>query len=125
MAVFPAIEPTDREYDFGVFPMSAVSFTTGGEVRFSHSDEAIDHGLTLRFSELPESQVAQVRAHYAGQDDGVLSFALPDTIWLGHDTPEDVVPATHRWVYSAPPDETPVAGALYDLAVSLRNVGPE
>ena len=125
MAVFPAIEPTEREYDFGVFAMSASTSPTGGEVRFNHSDEAIGHGLTLKFSELPELQVAQVRAHYAGQDDGVLSFALPDISWLGHDTPEDVVPATHRWVYSAPPDETPVAGALYNLAVSLRNVGPE
>jgi hypothetical protein len=125
MALFPAIEPTEREYDFGVFPMSAVTSPTGGEVRFSHSDEAIGHGLTLKFAELPELQVAQVRGHYAGQDNGALSFPLPDIIWLGHGTQEDVTPSAHRWIYTAPPDETPVAGALYDLTVSLRNVGAE
>ena len=125
MALFPAIEPTEREYDFGAFPMSAVTSPTGGEVRFNHSEEAIGHNLTLKFLELPELQVAQVRGHYAGQGNGALSFPLPDIIWLGHSTPEDVVPATHRWVYTVPPDETPAAGALYNLTVSLRNVGPE
>jgi hypothetical protein len=125
MATYPAIEPTTREYDFGTFPMSEAKTFSGSGVRFNHGDEPTDQALTLGYEDLLEAQLAQLRAHYAGQGGGVVSFALPAVVWQGHGAIDDVALATDRWIYAEPLEEDPAPGGLYNLAVRLRNVGAE
>lgn len=125
MATYPAIEPTTREYGFGTFPLSEATTFSGSGVRFSHGDEPVGQPLTLGYQDLPEAQLAQLRAHYAGQGGGVVAFPLPAVVWQGHGATDDVASTTDRWIYAEPLKEDPIPGGLYNLAVTLRNVGAE
>lgn len=125
MADFPAIEPDTRSWSFGAFSMSAVSGVGGGAIRFSHSTTGLGHQLTLGFVNLSDADASLIRLHYRGQQGGVLSFFLPDVIWLGHASPTDVVPATSRWKYQGDPQETSKGGGLFDVSVQLQHVGAE
>ena len=124
-ADFPSIEPTGRTYTMGVFPMSQAQAFAGSSVRFTHSSTPLGHALELFYADLADAELQQIREHYVEQEGGYLSFLLPDVIWQGLDDPEDLVPATYRWKYSAPPEETDKAGGFYDVTVPLECVGPE
>jgi hypothetical protein len=124
-AAFPAIEPTGRTYAMGVFSMSQAQAFAGSAVRFTHSSTPIGHALELFYADLPDAELQLIRDHYVEQEGGYLSFLLPDVIWQGFDDPEDLVPATYRWKYSAPPEEAGKPGGFYDVTVPLECVGPE
>ena len=105
--------------------MSAAQAFGGSAIRFSHAADPIGHTLELFYADLPDAELQAIRDHYVGQEGGLLSFLLPAVIWQGHDTTEDVVPATYRWKYTGPPDEAAKAGGFYDVTVPLECVGPE
>ena len=126
MADFPAIEPTGRSYDFGTYAMSATGSLSGASVRFNHSTTMIGARLTLTFADMPDAELETLRAHFRGQDRGLVSFLLPAIIWQGHTDLEFLAPATDRWIYDGELDEGDAKpGGFYDATVSLRHVGPE
>lgn len=109
----------------GQFSTSQAQAFAGSAVRFNHSATALGHVLELFYAELPDAELQEIRDHYVGQQGGYLSFLLPAVIWQGHDDPEDVVPATYRWKYAAPPPEPDRPGGFYDVPIILECVGPE
>jgi hypothetical protein len=123
MAVFPALEPDERSFDLGDFPMSKAAGFGGGEVRFNHAATAVGHELGLTYLDRNDAALESIRDHYRGQDGGHVSFTLPAIIWQGHGVSFDLVPTTGRWVYVGPPDETHKRGGIHDVAVQLRFVG--
>ena len=123
MAIFPALEPYRRSYDFGDFAMSEVSAFGGGSVRFTHADEPLGHRLTLEYLEISDADITAIRTHYRGQQGGYLSFTLPAIIWQGHPDVETMVPASGRWKYASELEEQHLRGKLYDVTVSLQYVG--
>ena len=123
MPAFPALEPISRGYDFGDFGMSEANAFSGGSMRFSHSDVALGHGLTLEYAQISEADMTAIRNHYRGQQGGYLSFTLPAIIWQGHPDRETLVPIAGRWKYTEPPEEQHMQGKLYDVTVSLQYVG--
>jgi hypothetical protein len=123
MATFPAIEPSDRSFDFGAFPTSATSSLNGDEVRFNHGEEEVEHDLSISFLRRSDFVLEQIREHYRGQGNGHVSFRLSAIIWQGHSTDSDIVPITGRWKYAAPPDERHGKGGLHDVVVRLQYVG--
>ena len=122
MAIFPELEPYDRSYDFGDFAMSEANTFAGGSTRFTHSDEALGHGLTLEYLEISEADMTLIRDHYRGQEGGTLSFALPAIIWQGHPDVETLVPNGGRWKYAGLLEEQHLQGKLYNLTVPLQYV---
>lgn len=123
MATFPELEPDDRSYGLGIYPIStATSFAAGG-VRFSHGEEVFAHELSLLFVERTDAVLKEIRDHYHGQDGGHVSFQFPAIIWQGHDTDSDVVPITGRWKYIGAPDETHGEGGLHNVALRFQYVG--
>ena len=123
MAAFPVLEPYGRSFDFGDFAMSEANAFGGGSMRFTHSDEALGHGLSLEYLEISEADMTAIRDHYREQQGGYLSFILPAIIWQGHTTVTTLVPAFGRWKYTAPPEEDHRQGKLYNVTVSLQYVG--
>ena len=123
MAVFPALEPYGRSFDFGDFAMSEANAFAGGSMRFTHADEALGHGLTLEYLEISEAEMTAIRDHYRAQQGGYLSFTLPAIIWQGHPDRTTLVPVAGRWKYADAPEETHLHGKLYNVTVSLQYVG--
>lgn len=123
MAAFPALEPYGRSFDFGDFAMSEANAFAGSSMRFTHSDEALGHGLTLEYLEISEADMTTIREHYREQQGGYLSFTLPAIIWQGHPDVETLVPAAGRWKYAGPLEETHLPGKLYNVSVALQYVG--
>ena len=123
MATFPAIEPDERSFDMGKFPMSASGSVGGDQVRFNHVEEATGHDLSLTFLDRSDLALEDIREHYRGQGSEHVSFQLPSIIWQGHSTSSDIVPIEGRWVYAGPPAETHKSGGIHDVDVRLRYVG--
>jgi len=123
MAQFPTLEPYGRSFDFGDFAMSEANAFAGGSMRFSHSDEALNHSLTLEYLEISDADMKAIRDHYREQQGGYLSFTLPAIIWQGHLDAETIVPAAGRWKYAGPLEEEHLHGKLYNVTVALQYVG--
>jgi hypothetical protein len=123
MADFPALEPYGRSFDFGDFAMSEANAFAGGSMRFTHSDEALGHGLSLQYLEISDANMTAIRDHYREQQGGYLSFELPAIIWQGHLSVETIVPAVGRWKYAGPLEEEHLPGKLFNVTVPLQYVG--
>ena len=123
MPAFPALEPLGRGYDFGNFAMSEANAFGGGSMRFSHSDEALGHQLTLEYGEISEAEMTEIRDHYRAQQGGYLSFTLPAIIWQGHPDRTTLVPVAGRWKYACELEEEHLQGKLYNVTVALQYVG--
>ena len=121
MAAFPSIEPLERSYDLGSHPTDTATFNNGDETRFLHGSLAVDVPLPLRFVAISLTKARQISDHFATHGT-VRLFTIPAHLWRTHSSQTDVVPAGFLWRYSAPPEETPRGGGLFDVTVSLLSV---
>lgn len=124
MANFPALEPTERSYNLGIYPTSSAASFAAGDVRFSHGTDAYGHDLTLTFLDISATDAALIRDHHRGQEGSHRSFTIWSATWRGHPTVDVLVPLDARWKYAAPPREIHRKGKLYGMAVTVRYVGP-
>lgn len=122
MATFPALRPAARRYSLGVYPSSEQRGFGGGSVRFLHGSTPSAHTLELGFEHLTQDEAKLLRDHYRNQQGGYLPFALSAAAWAGHTSVTDLVPATTRWIYAGPPEETHKSGGLVDVTVQLQSV---
>jgi len=121
MAAFPSIEPLERSYDLGSHPIATAIFNNGDETRFLHGSLAVDVPVDLRFVAISLTKARLISAHF--RDHGTVRlFTIPAHLWRTHSSQTDVVPAGSLWRYSAPPEETPRGGGLFDVIVSLLSV---
>ncbi len=121
MAIFPSIEPLNRSYDLGAHPVSAATFNNGDETRFLFGAVAVDVLMPLRFAAISLAKARQISDHFDAH--GLTrSFTIPVQLWRMHSNRYDVVPIGFVWRYSAPPEETPRGGGLFDVSVSLLSV---
>ena len=121
MAAFPSIEPLERSYDLGSHPIAAATFNNGDETRFLHGSLAVGVPVDLRFVAISLTKARQISDHF--RDHGTVRlFTIPAHLWRTHSSQTDVVPAGFLWRYSAPPEETPRGGGLFDVTVSLLSV---
>lgn len=123
MADFPAIEPAGRSYDFGAFPLTEQPSISAGIVRFRHATTPTDYHLTLEYVYLTDAQATEIRTHFQGQAGTYRSFQLPPIIWKGHTFSGNVFPATTRWRYAEPFEETHHEIERYSMTISLVSDG--
>lgn len=117
MAMFPDLEPIERSYDFGRYPITQAG--SSQPVRFRHGTVPSGHGLTLAFQAITAFEAAQIRAHYRLQQGSYLPFALSVAAWRGHTSQTDLVPSTTLWRYDGPPEEVHRSGGRVDVTVRL------
>ena len=122
MAVFPALEPAEREYTFGNFSISNAPAANAGTIRFLHANVANAYGLRLVFNYLSDKQANDLRFHYILNSSGFLSFELPAIIWKGHSFSGNIVPIASKWIYVAPPQEEHIDLGRVNVTVDLQTV---
>lgn len=122
MAVFPTLEPAEREYTFGNFSISKTPAANAGAIRFLHTNTANEYGLRLVFKYLSDRQANDLRFHYILNSGGFLSFELPATIWKGHSFSGNIVPVSTKWIYTSPPQEQHVDLGRVNVTVDLLSV---
>ncbi len=123
MAIFPAIEPAGRSYDFGTFPLTEQPSLSAGSVRFRHATTPTDYRLTLEYVYLTEAQATEIRTHFQNQAGTYRSFQLPDTIWKGHTFSGNVFPIGTRWRYADAPEETHHEIGRYSMTINFVSDG--
>lgn len=121
MATFPSIEPLERSYNLGAHVIGAADFPNADQTRFLHSSVAVDVPIALEFRALSTSDATAIRDHYLGQKEHQ-PFTIPAQLWRTHSSATDVVPAAQLYRYAEPPQESPRAGGLVDVSVSLITV---
>ena len=120
MATFPAIEPFDRAFDFGDFPIEEASGWASGRVRFRTGNTSLTvAGLTLvlQYVDILQTEAQEILDHYAFQRAGSTTFTLPAIIWQGHDFP--VAPGA-RYRYVERPAEDSRHGGWCNMTVTLE-----
>lgn len=122
MATFPALIPTARRYNMGVFPATEEQTPSSGAVRFRHGIIACGHNLELSFTALTENQAQLLRNHYREQQGGFISFSLSPEAWAGHTTFTDLVPTSTFWCYAAQLQEEHLATGHINVQVTLISV---
>lgn len=122
MAAFPSIEPLGREYGLGELVVSVVEAQNGDSTPFVHSSVPHAIPISLQFPALTLGEAQQIRDHHAGQRGQVREFALPPEIWRVHTNLYDVWPSGTLFTYNGPLVETPRAGGLFDVSVSLLSI---
>lgn len=121
MTAFPSIEPLERSYDLGSHPIATATYNNGDETRFLHGSLAVDVPVDLQFVAIGLTKARQISDHFAAH--GIVRlFTIPAHLWRMHSSQTDVVPAGSLWRYSAPPEETPRGGGLFDVTASLLSV---
>lgn len=124
MASFPAIEPNARSYGITAdLPMVVESAWPSGQVRYRPGyapTASAAMPLQLAYIDLSETQVQQIRDHYAAQQGGVVPFSLPAVIFQGISAA--LFPAGILWRYTEPPAEQQKAGSLFDVTVTLESM---
>jgi hypothetical protein len=120
MSEFPELRPDRRSYNFGVFPFATESDIAGGSVRFLHGDSAIRLTMQLSYEGISQAEATELRDHYRGQQGSHIDFQLPDVIWAGHSSVDNIVPAGQHWRYGAELEEDHVSGGtLINVTATL------
>jgi len=122
MADFPSIEPIERSYDLGAHPIGVVTFANGDETRFLHGLVAVGVPLPLRFVAINLTKARQISDHFDTHGTTRL-FRIPAELWRMHTNRYDLVGPGFLWRWTAAPEETPLGGSLFDVAVSLLSIG--
>ena len=122
MAEFPPIEPLERSYDLGAHPISFATSANGDETRFLHGLVAVGVPLPLRFVAINLTKARMITDHFDAHGTTRL-FRIPAELWRMHSIRYDVVTFSSQWRWAAAPEETPLGGGLFDVAVTLLSVG--
>jgi hypothetical protein len=81
----------------------------------------ITQTLSLAYQSLTEAEYYLIFDHYAGQDGGLLPFALPSIIWEGYSA-VPISATEYEWRYTASLEITPTAPGRFDVTVELESV---
>jgi hypothetical protein len=120
MPDFPNLEPIDRSFSFGEYPLSMQGAWGVSDIAFRHGLPPVGHQLTLTYQEISSSKAALIRSHHADQRGGLLPFDLSLAVFHGNPSPP-----LGPWKYSKPPEETHLDGGLVNVVVNLEAVLPE
>lgn len=121
MAVFPALEPATRSYRQGRYSVTRQGVFGADAVRFLHDARPFGYVLQLGYAYLTAAEAQLIRDHWRTQGGGFEPFTLSPEVMAGHGT-YDLVPATRRWRYTAPPEEQHLTGSLVNVSVELETV---
>lgn len=122
MADFPTLRPSLRRYSMGAFPVTVETGFGGGNIRFLHGSTSFGSSLELTYQHLTESEAAQIRDHYRGQDGSHVAFLLPVDMWAGHTSYPYLMNGGTQWSYAEPPEEMHKDAGYVDMTVKLVSV---
>lgn len=116
---FPALIPSARVYVPGDVPQVQQVALSGAAVRYRQGNRRVDQTLQLAFSNISESDLNQIKAHYIAQDGSYGIFFLPPQTWSGYAVAPVPSPSNVAWRYSAPPIIVDGSCDLWSVEVEL------
>jgi hypothetical protein len=114
---FPAINPASRTWTPGSFGQSSFNAASGAEVRVLYGAVATNHGLSLAYTNITETNALAFNTHYASVQGSFHSFTLPPEVFAGMTTSFTI--GTNKWRYAEPPSVDAVKPGIYNVSVSL------
>lgn len=121
MTTFPAIEPDERELEYGDYPQNTHVGLSGGNVRFLLNNKRVEQILRLTYRFLNETQAQSLLTHFNNQNGTIEPFDLASVIWSGYTTPP-VSSSSYKWRYSEAFSIEIAAPNLYSTSIVLVSV---
>lgn len=114
---FPALVPSSRSYEPGVFPETQFQAQNGAVVRVRYGNQRTGSRLSLTFANIPDEKAALILSNYVQVmgDDKYAQFTT-DNVAKGVST--NLVPwiqetnSLLKWKYASPPSVTSVKPGL-------------
>jgi hypothetical protein len=124
MARFPALTPSERDFDPGKLPVREYPTMSGVIWKRVYGNKVVGGTLTMTFRHVRMSTARLITSHYLGQNCTVDQFELHPRCADGCDDEELAAlllrPGSCRWAYAAAPKRRDVAFGLCTVTVELR-----
>jgi hypothetical protein len=122
VSFFPALEPSDRSFDLGAFPVVQVARHGSSPQRFLQGNAAFGQQLNLSYAEISDAEAQLIRDHYAAQSGEVVGFLLPSIIWQGHTSITILLPFDGLFCYLGEPQEQALDNGKVTIKVKLEAI---
>ena len=99
---FPALTPSSRLFSPGGVPVSAQMSIGGVRTAFRRGNRRAAQTLRLGFSNLTETQVNLIKAHFFDRQGTFDIFFLSAEVWSGYTNPPVGLLDNFAWRYSGP-----------------------
>ena len=119
---FPALTPSSRLFSPGGVPVSAQMSIGGARTAFRRGNRRAAQTLRLGFSNLTETQVNLIKAHFFDRQGTFDIFFLSSAVWSGYATPPAPLLST-AWRYSSAPVISDGIIGRWAVEVELRSHG--
>tara|TARA_R100000664_G_C2705208_1_gene104092 strand:+ start:48 stop:590 length:543 start_codon:yes stop_codon:yes gene_type:complete len=106
--------PNSISYNVGGLNVSESSTLSSGPVRFRRSNSLSGHSITLRYSDLTQTEVSEFRQHYLDAAGTHSKFKIPTTVFGG----ANVTQSTSFYRYASTPDENQ-KGVFHDIEIEV------
>jgi len=103
---FPALVPSARTFSPGNIPQSSQITLSGLVTGFRRGNRRDGQTLSLSFTNLTESQVNEIKAHYIDRQGTFDIFFLSAEVWSGYATPPIPLLSDYAWRYAGAPTVT-------------------
>jgi hypothetical protein len=100
---FPAIVPSSRTFSPGDIPRSLQVSLSGVTKGFRRGNRRTEQTLSLGFTNLTETQVNLIKAHFVDRQGTFDIFYLSAEAWSGYTTPPVSLLSDYAWRYAAAP----------------------
>ena len=107
-------KPNSISYDIGRLNVSESSTLSSGPIRFKRSNTLANHSITLRYSDLTQTEISAFRQHYLDAAGTHSKFKIPQTVFGG----AGITSTTSFYRYASTPNENQ-RGVYHDIEISL------
>ena len=121
MATFPSLTPNSRSLDLGDYPQTVHVAVSGINLRFLQGSKRINQILTLDYSNITETELQLIYAHYETQEGTLVAFDLPAAIWEGYAS-VPISAVDYNWRYAGAISVDTGSPLRYNVSVPLVSV---
>lgn len=119
---FPALKPSVRTWTMGSQPISSFTTMSGHETRVLLGPDPIGTSLSLQFTNIEETKVLELTAHFRSARGSFETFGLPPETLAGMTNTADVTPLGQVWRYAATPQIEWISPGIATVSVELAAV---
>lgn len=121
---YPDIQPTDRQFSAGDYPVKSVRSQSGVETRILYGNQRTGMALQLSYNHISDTQAEQFNVHYDEVKGTFRTFRLPASVQAGWAASASALDAVggNNWRYDGPPQISAVKPGLSTVQVKLVGV---
>lgn len=117
---YPALIPSARTFAPGIIPQSDQATMSGLQTGFRRGNRRTEQTLQLSYTNLTETQLNLIKAHYIDRQGTFDIFYLSAETWNGYTTPPVGLLSDFAWRYAGPPTISDGIVGRWAVDVELR-----